>query len=132
MSVQHIAHPDQSGKSYHRATRAGGFVFPCGQIPVGHDGETPETIGDQTRLVLDNLEQVLVECGSSLDAVVQTTVFLASQDDFDEYDAAWRQRLSDHPLPPRTTLFVAGFRGKKRIELTAIAADLAGGDTDGR
>lgn len=132
MIVHRVEHADQANKSYHRATLAGDFVFPCGQIPVDSAGNTPETIGQQTRLVIDNLEQVLLECGSSLDAVVQVTVFLSSVDDFDDYDAAWRERFGADRLPPRTTLFVAGFRGAKRIELTAIAAKTSAGESDGR
>jgi enamine deaminase RidA (YjgF/YER057c/UK114 family) len=48
-------------------------------------------------------------------------VYLAAIDDFEAYDEAWRNRFGQFPLPPRTTLFVQGFRGQKRIELTAIA-----------
>ena len=69
------------------------------------------------------LEASLVRAGSSLSRILQITVYLAKMQEFEEYDAAWRERFSGHPLPPRTTLFVAGFRGDKRIELTAIAAE---------
>jgi 2-iminobutanoate/2-iminopropanoate deaminase len=126
--IVRLEHTDQASKSYHRATIAQGLVFPCGQIPVTADGVTPESISEQTTTVLDNLERTLLDCGSSLDSLVQVTVFLASQEEFDEYDVAWRKRLRNHPLPPRTTLFVSGFRGAKRIELTAIAAQTPGGN----
>lgn len=49
------------------------------------------------------------------------TVFLADLDEFDEYDAAYRARLSGVTLPPRTTVQVARFRGEKRIEIDAVA-----------
>lgn len=38
-------------------------------------------------------------------------------DEFDGYDAAYQARLSGRPLPPRTTVQVARFRGEKRIEV---------------
>lgn len=121
-SLSRIAHQDQAVKSYHRAVIAGELVFPCGQIPTDHSGNTPDTIQEQTAVALDNLEDVLRSSGSSLGSIVQVTVYLSSKEDFEDYDAAWRQRFSGHPLPPRTSVFVAGFRGTKRIEITAIAA----------
>ena len=128
--ITHVEHANQANTSYHRATMWGGLVFPCGQIPVTQDGVTPDTIGEQTVTVLDNLERTLLDCGSSLASVLQVSVYLASQDDFDAYDAAWRERWKNYPLPPRTTLFVSGFRGAKRIELTAIAVGSNGGTSD--
>jgi 2-iminobutanoate/2-iminopropanoate deaminase len=101
---------------------AGDLVFPCGQIPTDTNGNTPDTIKEQTLVTLNNLESELLVCGSSLSSIVQITVYLCDQEDFADYDAAWRERFLGHPLPPRTTVFVAGFRGTKRIELTAIAA----------
>lgn len=128
-TLSRIAHADQATKSYHRAVIAGDLLFPCGQIPTAANGSTPETIGEQTAVVLDNLEAVLLEGGASLDSIVQITVFLAFPEDFDDYDAAWRARLSGHPLPPRTTVFVASFRGTKRIEITAIAVRATGSES---
>lgn len=122
ISLTRIAHADQASKSYHRAMLAGDLVFPCGQIPTDAQGKTPETIREQTLVTLGNLESELLACGSSLSSIVQITVYLCSQDDFAEYDATWREKFTGHPLPPRTTVFVASFRGTKRIELTAIAA----------
>jgi len=127
-TISRLEHDDQASKSYHRATMWGGVVFPCGQIPVTEDGVTPDSIAEQTVTVLNNLDRTLSECGSSLGDLLQVTVFLASMDDFDEYDRAWRKRFDGLALPPRTTLFVSGFRGAKRIELTAIAAQTTGGD----
>lgn len=122
ISLTRIAHADQASKSYHRAVVAGDLVFPCGQIPTDAHGKTPETIREQTLVTLGNLEAELLACGSSLSSIVQVTVYLCDQEDFSEYDACWRERFVGHPLPPRTTVFVASFRGTKRIEITAIAA----------
>jgi len=120
--MTHITHDDGVTRSYSQATIHRGVVYPCGQIPTQADGSTPEGIRQQTLVCLDNLEATLLRCGSSLGNVLQTTVFLAHQEDFATYDEAWRSRFAELALPPRTTLFVAGFRGTKRIELSAIAA----------
>jgi|TARA_B110000977_G_scaffold183982_1_gene247175 2-iminobutanoate/2-iminopropanoate deaminase len=119
--ITRLDHADGKPRSYPAATLLADLVFPCGQVPVTAEGTTPETIAEQTVLCLDNLESTLVRAGSSLDAILQITVYLAAIDDFEAYDEAWRNRFGQFPLPPRTTLFVQGFRGQKRIELTAIA-----------
>jgi len=119
--ITRLDHADGKPRSYPAATLLADLVFPCGQIPVTADGITPETIAEQTVVCLDNLEATLLRAGSSLDAILQITVYLAAIDDFEAYDEAWRNRFGQFPLPPRTTLFVQGFRGQKRIELTAIA-----------
>ncbi len=128
ISLRRIAHADQASKSYYRAVIAGDLVFPCGQIPTDANGQTPQSMREQTLVALSNLEAELLVCGSSLSSIVQITVYLSSQDDFAEYDATWRERFSGHPLPPRTTVFIAGFRGTKRIEITAIAATEEGAE----
>jgi len=119
--IEHIAHVDGVERSYVAATTLGDLVFPCGQIPMLPDGSIPEDITNQTRVCLDNLEKTLLRCGSGLDRILQITVYLAKKEEFEAYDLAWRERFAGMPRPPRTSIFVADFRGTKRIELSAIA-----------
>lgn len=125
--IQYLPHADGKAKSYVAATIFGDFVYPCGQVPVALDGSTPAGIEAQTRQCLDNLHASLARAGSGADRVLQVTVYLVDQSDFEAYDAAWRSWFDGMELPPRTTVFVAGFRGDKRIELTALAARGQGG-----
>lgn len=127
--IQHLPHADGKTKSYVAATLLGDLVFPCGQVPTAADGSTPAGIEAQTRQCLDNLQASLDRAGSGADRVLQVTVYLADKADFETYDATWREWFTGMELPPRTTVFVAGFRGEKRIELTAIAARRSGGDS---
>lgn len=115
-------HADGAPRSYTASAVFGGVVWACGQVPRRADGSTPESIEEQVSVAFDNLEDVLVQAGSSLARVLKLTVFLADLDEFDAYDAAYRARLSDVTLPPRTTVQVARFRGEKRIEIDAVAA----------
>lgn len=115
-------HIDRRPRSYTATASVGGVVWACGQVPVRADGTVPESIGDQVRQALDNLEHVLAPAGASLGSLLKITVYLADLDEFEEYDAAYVARLSGHPLPPRTTVQVARFRGAKRLEIDAVAA----------
>lgn len=117
-------HADGVARSYTASATFGGVIWACGQVPRRPDGSVPEAIEDQVVTVLDNLEAVLAEAGSSLSALLKVTVFLADLGEFDAYDAAYCARLAGGPLPPRTTVQVAAFRGEKRIEVDAVAAVL--------
>lgn len=122
LGVVHRDHADGVSRSYVASATHGGVVWACGQVPRREDGSVPDSIGEQVGVTIDNLEAVLQDAGASLATVLKMTVFLADLDEFDAYDAAYRDRLNGHPLPPRTTVQVARFRGDKRIEIDAVAA----------
>jgi 2-iminobutanoate/2-iminopropanoate deaminase len=114
--------PDGKPRPYSASAATGNIIYLCGQIPARGDGTVDADIGGQVTQAFDNLEAALKEAGSSLSHLLKLTVFLADLDEFDDYNAAYLTRLSGHPLPPRTTLQVARFRGEKRIEIDAVAA----------
>lgn len=115
-------HADGVPRSYMASATHGGTVWACGQVRRRADGSVPESIEEQVRVTIDNLEAVLRAAGASLATIVKLTVYLADLDEFEAYDAAYRARLTGAPLPPRTTVQVARFRGEKRIEIDAVAA----------
>lgn len=121
-----MQHAAGGSRPYIAATVHNGVVYPCGQVPVDSHGATPEELAEQVRLCIDNLERVLVSAGSSLDGLLQLTVYLADIADLDEYNKAYIERMTGRTLPPRTTVQAAAFRGTKRIEITATAAITSG------
>lgn len=106
--------------AYTPAMRAGDFVFVSGQVPI--DPATGRLIGttvtEQTGAVLDRVAHVLAAAGASLADVVSVTAYLASIEDWDEFNAAYRARMTQ-PFPTRTTVGVQlhGFL----VEITVIA-----------
>ena len=113
---------DGKPRPYSASAATAGIVYLCGQIPARADGAVDPDIAGQVGQVFDNMEAALHNAGSSLSHLLKLTVFLADLDEFDAYNAAYLTRLSGHPLPPRTTVQVARFRGEKRIEIDAVAA----------
>lgn len=80
---------------YSHAVIANGFVFVSGQIPVKPGGEPTEVVGDtmqeQTRQALRNVDTILKAAGSSLDRVVKVTVLLARTDLYREMNEAYAE-----------------------------------------
>ena len=89
---------------YSQAIAAGGFVFVAGQRPQDPaTGEIEETIQEQTRQVIKNLEAVLTAAGSSLDRVVRSTVYLSDIKNFAPMNEVYKEMMPQ-PFPARTTL----------------------------
>jgi 2-iminobutanoate/2-iminopropanoate deaminase len=80
---------------YSHAVIANGFVFVSGQIPVKPGGGPTEVVGDtmqeQTRQALRNVDTILKAAGSSLDRVVKITVLLARTDLYREMNEAYAE-----------------------------------------
>jgi 2-iminobutanoate/2-iminopropanoate deaminase len=110
------------GAPYNQAIKAGGFVFCAGQ--VGADPATGALVEGgveaQTRRALDNVSAVLAGAGSSLAAVVKTTVFLTDLDDFGTMNAVYGEYFTSDP-PARSTVQVAGLPGGAAVEIELVA-----------
>jgi 2-iminobutanoate/2-iminopropanoate deaminase len=92
--TKEIIHTDKAPKSlagYSQAVKAGGFVFVAGQGPFDPlTGEVPgESIQEQTRQCLRNVEAILIAAGSSLDQVVSATFILGEESDFAGMNEEW-------------------------------------------
>lgn len=81
----------QPPASYSQAVKAGGFVFVSGQGPFDPaTGEVAgETIQEQTRQCLRNVEAILTAAGSSLEQVVSATFILGDESDFAGLNEEW-------------------------------------------
>jgi 2-iminobutanoate/2-iminopropanoate deaminase len=108
---------------YSQAVVHAGLVFTAGQIPL--DPATGDMIeGDirvQTEQVLRNIEAVLRQAGSSLSAVVKTTVFLRDMDDFAAMNEVYAEHFQEH-RPARSTVQAARLPRDARVEIEVIAA----------
>ena len=124
-TIERTQFSDGQPRPYSASAEVNRIIFLCGLVPTRPDGTTPPDIAGQVAQAFDNLENALLAARSDLCSLLKLTVFLADLDEFEEYNAAYLTRLSGHPLPPRTTVQVARFRGEKRIEIDAVAATTA-------
>ena len=118
-------HTDQAPAAigpYSQAIVANGMVFTAGQIPL-----VPESMqmveGDvaaQTEQVMTNLAAVLREAGGDLSAVVKTTVFLRSMDDFTAMNEVYGRHFGSH-APARSTVQAARLPRDCAVEIECVA-----------
>ncbi len=107
---------------YSQAIKAGGLVFAAGQIPL--DPATGQMISggiqEQTQRVLENLRAVLAAAGSSLDAVVKTTIFLKNMSDYAAMNEVYSRYFTE-AAPARSTVSVADLPRGALVEIECIA-----------
>jgi 2-iminobutanoate/2-iminopropanoate deaminase len=73
-----------------------------------------------TKHVLDEIEQKLKACGSSMEKVLKAQVYLADLKDYAAMNEVFQGRFGAEP-PVRTTVSVAGVPGKSLVEIDVIA-----------
>ena len=100
----HTTNAPQPAGPYSQGIEANGFFYTAGFGPQDPTtGAIADSVAEQTRQVLRNVEAVLAERGLTPDDCVKTTVHLADLADFTEFNEAYGQFFSE-PYPVRTTV----------------------------
>jgi 2-iminobutanoate/2-iminopropanoate deaminase len=109
---------------YSPAIISNGLVFVSGILPIKpfdgtklHDKE----FATQAEQVLENLELILNEAGSSLSKLLKVTVYISNISDWEEFNQIYAAKLGDHK-PARTVVPVKELHFGLKLELDAIAA----------
>lgn len=98
-----------------------GLIFTSGVIALKPNGEFVNgDITAQTKQVMQNLEAILREGGSSLDKVLKTTCYLANMEDFGAFNAEYEKAFGLHK-PARTTIGVKSLPKNALVEVECIA-----------
>ena len=101
--------------------RKGNILQVAGQVPLDPttDELVGDTVGEQTRQVLRNIESVLAAGGATMDDVVMLRVYLTDVTHFAEMNAVYAEHVPQ-PYPARTTVYV-GLPAGLLVEIDALA-----------
>jgi len=106
---------------YVHAVKTGGLIFTSGQLGLDpQDGSLPEGIEAQTEQSLKNLKTVLEGCGSDLNHVIKTTIFLDNIDNFGKVNEIYAGYFSEE-FPARSCVEVARLPKGGLVEIEAVA-----------
>jgi enamine deaminase RidA (YjgF/YER057c/UK114 family) len=98
------------------------LLFGAGQVGVDPDGRVGESIGEQARLVWDNIRAVLASADMEITDIVQLNMLLVDRADREAAHEVRQGVLGDH-RPASTLMYVSGLsRPEWRIEIDFIAA----------
>ena len=109
MIKREIKHPDKekSTGAYSAAVDIDGWIYVSGQGPVDPKTAQPVrgTIEEETLYTLKQIQKILEAAGCTTNDVVKSTVHLADIEDFDRYNATYKEFFSSvSVLPARTTV----------------------------
>ena len=106
---------------YSCAMKLGDFVYISGQLPIdASSGNMPETIEEQTKQSLANIEALLAEMFLEPRHVVKTTIYMSDLSEFSRMNEVYGQFFSE-PYPARSCVEVARLPKDALIEIEAIA-----------
>ena len=107
---------------YSQGISTGDLVFTAGQIPINPATGSieAESIEDQTRQVLRNVDAVLRAAGSGLHRVIKMTVFMTDLGDFQAMNGVYAEFFPAEP-PARSAVQVVALPMGVQVEMEAIA-----------
>jgi 2-iminobutanoate/2-iminopropanoate deaminase len=106
---------------YTQGINCGELVFVSGQTPLLPDGApAPGGVAEQTEQCLQNVRQILIGAGLTMNDVVKTTVFMTDLGKFAEMNEVYARHFRP-PFPARSTVQVAALPKGVGVEIEAVA-----------
>lgn len=103
---------------YSEAVVVNGLVFCSGMVP--ENGATDITA--QTQDVLQQIDALLVRCGSDRSRLVDATIYLADMADYAAMNQVWDAWVLPGSAPARATVEARLARPEWRVEIKVVAA----------
>ncbi len=125
MPKREIKHPakEKSTGAYSSAVEVDGWVYVSGQGPVDPKTAQPVrgTIEDETRFTLNQVKIILEAAGCTLNDVVKSTVHLADIEDFDRFNAVYKEFFKDVAVMPARTTVQSKLWNDIKVEIDVVA-----------
>ena len=113
--------PDPIGP-YNQAVLLGNLLFISGQVAINPaTGNVENTnIVEETELVMQNLQAILLEAGMDFSNTVKTTIFLSDMSLFSSVNEVYSKYFTTD-FPARETVAVKGLPKNVHVEISMIA-----------
>jgi len=106
--------------AFSQGVRKGNVLQVAGQVAFDANGAiVADTVAEQTRQALRNVNAVLAAAGAGMDDVIMLRVFLTDTSHFAEMNQAYGEFVKE-PYPARTTVYV-GLPAGLLVEIDALA-----------
>ena len=96
-------------------------LFLSGMAGTRGDGTVADSVYEQTKQIFANVEALLKKAGGSLNDIVNVMVYLTDLNDFAEMNRAYKECITEKPLPARATVQVAGLLEDFKVEMVITA-----------
>ncbi|MBD9526890.1 MULTISPECIES: RidA family protein [Paracoccus] len=107
----------ETGARMSQAVVHNGIVYLAGQV-----GKPGESVTDQTKEVLAQIDRLLAECGSDKTRILTAQIWLADMANFAEMNAVWDAWVPAGNAPARATGESALATPDYKVEIIVVAA----------
>ncbi len=94
-------------------------VYLAGQVALGAPGDS---VTNQTKNILDRIDQYLAEAGTDKSKLLSATIWLSDINDFNEMNAVWDAWVSSGNQPARACVESKLAAPQFNVEIGVIAA----------
>ena len=108
----------QTGARMSRIVKHHGTVYLCGQVCA----DAEKDITEQTQTMLDKVEALLIEAGSSKEHMLSATIYLKSMEYFAQMNAVWDAWVPQGHAPARACVEAKMARDTLLVEISVVAA----------
>jgi len=125
MPKKEIRHPEKEKNTaaYSAAVEVDGWVYMSGIGPVDPKTAQPVrgSIEDETRYVLAQMDKILQAAGCTRHNVVKCTVHLDDIDEFDRYNAVYKEYFKGVAVLPARTTVESVLWNDIKVEIDCVA-----------
>ena len=114
MTIERIETNDRMS----RIVKHNGTVYLCGQVCA----DATQGITEQTQTMLDKVEALLLQAGSSKEHMLSATVYLKTMADFSAMNTVWDAWVPAGYAPARACVQAAMARDILLVEISVVAA----------
>jgi len=114
MTIERI----QTSARMSRIVKHNGTVYLCGQVCA----DAEQGIKEQTQTMLDKVEALLDEAGSSKEHMLSATIYVKSMEYFADMNAVWDAWVPEGHAPTRACVEAKMAREALLVEVSVVAA----------
>lgn len=107
----------ETGPRMSQAVIHGDTIYLAGQV-----GTPGDSVTDQTKTILANVDRLLADCGSDKTRILSAQIWLANMADFGEMNAVWDAWVPQGHTPARATGESALATEHHKVEVIIVAA----------
>lgn len=102
-----------------RIVKHNGTVYLCGQVCA----DATKDIAEQTQTMLDKVDLLLDQAGSSREHMLSATIYIKDMKDFAEVNAVWDAWVPEGHAPARACVEASMAREALLVEISVVAAE---------
>jgi len=119
-AVEHYVR-EGSRAPFSPVVRVGDVLYLSGQIGARPDGTLPDSLAEQTRLAMENIEAALALAGAGLEDVFKCTVMLDDMSQWAEFNPVYLGYFTPGRLPARSAFGTNGLALGALVEIECLA-----------